>query len=151
MKRRWNMSLWLGVLILFFGLGSYVPLFSRFPLTRDFPWANILLLLVGGFFMARGLTRAFRQPDVYRGRILGTGLAVLCLVGCTLFVYGLFYLVRQIPPSPDAPKIGQKAPDFSLPDQNGKAVALSELISSGAQSGDAKPRGALLIFYRGHW
>src|SRR5262245_60395827 len=151
MQRRWNMSLWIGVLILFFGLGSYVPIFSRFPVTRDFPWANLLLLLTGGFFLARGLTRAFRQPDVYRGRILGTGLAVVCLAGCVLFIYGLFFLVRQIPSSPDAPKVGQKAPAFTLPDQNGKAVSLSELISSGTQGADAKPKAALLIFYRGYW
>ena len=36
----------------------------------------------------------------------------------------------------------EKAPNFSLPDQNGKPVALADLLS---------PNGAILIFYRGHW
>ncbi|PYL30538.1 MAG: hypothetical protein DMF45_02300, partial [Verrucomicrobia bacterium] len=41
-----------------------------------------------------------------------------------------------------APRVGEKAPQFSLPDQNGKQVALTDLLS---------PNGAVLIFYRGHW
>jgi peroxiredoxin len=61
-------------------------------------------------------------------------------------------VARQLPSSTAAPHIGQKAPDFTLPDQNGKPVALADLLASppeGATSGAAN--GALLIFYRGHW
>jgi hypothetical protein len=159
MKRRWNLSLWAGAFIMLFGLGSYVPIFSLFPVTRDFPWANLLLLLAGGILLGRGLMRAYRQPELYRGRIFGTFLSALCLAGTLFFGYGLFYLVRQIPAAPNAPRVGQKAPDFTLPDQNGKPVALAELLSSpiagagaiGAETTKPKPAGALLIFYRGHW
>jgi peroxiredoxin len=57
-----------------------------------------------------------------------------------------------LPSAAAAPRVGQKAPDFTLPDQNGKAVTLGELLTS-APSGapDGKANGALLIFYRGHW
>jgi peroxiredoxin len=40
------------------------------------------------------------------------------------------------------PRVGEKAPEFALPDQNRKQVALADLLSG---------KGALLIFYRGHW
>jgi peroxiredoxin Q/BCP len=37
--------------------------------------------------------------------------------------------------------IGQPAPDFKLPDQNGKAVTLSA----------ARGHKAVVVFYRGYW
>jgi len=40
-------------------------------------------------------------------------------------------------------KAEQKAPDFSLPDQAGSLVSLSELTGSDGYT--------LLVFYRGHW
>jgi len=36
----------------------------------------------------------------------------------------------------------QVAPDFALPDQHGKTVALPSLLATGP---------AVLVFYRGHW
>ena len=55
----------------------------------------------------------------------------------------------QLPPGPkNAPKIGQKAPDFTLPYSNGNPVKLSSLTSVPA---GAKPPWVLLIFYRGYW
>ena len=39
------------------------------------------------------------------------------------------------------PKVGQLAPDFTLRDQNGKAVALSA----------ARGAKVALVFYRGYW
>jgi peroxiredoxin len=42
-----------------------------------------------------------------------------------------------------APRVGQKAPEFTLPDQNEKPVALADLLS--------RSRAVVLIFYRGFW
>jgi hypothetical protein len=152
MKRRWNHSIWAGFLFVLAGLVTYVPLFALFPLTRDFPWVNLLLFAAGAFFLGAGLRRAYRQPDVYRGRFLGPSLALLSLAGISFFCYGLFYVVRQLPAAEGAPRVGQKAPEFTLPDQNGKAVTLAELLTSAtAETGGAPAKGALLIFYRGHW
>jgi hypothetical protein len=141
MKRSWNWSLWIGFVFAIAGLLSY-EFFAQFPATRDFPWANLLLFLLGGILLAVGLGRAFRQPELYRGKIFGPIVALLSLLVFSLFAYALFYVVRQMPASTGAPRVGQKAPDFSLPDQNGKPVALTDLISQ---------KGAVLIFYRGHW
>ncbi len=152
MKRHWNFSLWAGFLLVLAGLLSYVPVFALFPITRDFPWVNLLLFLAGGVVLIAGLRRAFRHPEIFRGKIFGPLLTVLSAAGISFFIYGIFILGRQMPPSAAAPHLGQKAPEFALPDQDGKPVSLADLLSSpppGTKS--AKSSGVLLIFYRGHW
>jgi hypothetical protein len=152
MKRRWNWSLWSGFILVLFGVLSYIPLFALFPITRDFPWVNLLLFCAGGVLLFAGLIRAFRKPDLYLGRVVGSILALLSLAGISLFAYGLLYQVRQLPPAAGAPHAGQKAPDFTLSDQNGKPVALADLLASTVPgSASTKANGVLLIFYRGHW
>jgi hypothetical protein len=141
MKRSWNWALWTGFAFVLAGLFSF-EFFVRFPITRDFPWANLLLFAAGGILLIAGLVRAFGRPKIYRGKIFGPILTVLSLVVFGLFCYGMFYVVRQMPASTGAPRVGQKAPSFTLPDQNGKPVALTDLISQ---------KAAVLIFYRGHW
>ena len=137
--------LWMGFLVVVAALFSY-EFFVRFPITRDFPWANLLLFAIGGILLVMGLFRAYGQPTNYRGRISGPILTLLSVLIFAAFAYPLFYIVRQMPASASAPRIGDKAPDFSLVDQNGQTVALhDELLSaSGA-------RAVLLIFYRGYW
>ena len=147
MKRRWNILLWLGFVVVLAGLLSYLPLFIRFPITRDFPWANLLLLAAGLLLLGAGLLRAFRCPQLYRGRIFGSFLALLAVAGTGTFCWGLIYHARQLPASAGAPRVGQRAPDFTLVDQDNNAVSLADLIKPQA----GKPGAALLIFYRGYW
>jgi hypothetical protein len=141
MKRKWNWPIWTGFVVAVGGLFSY-ELFARFPVTRDFPWANLLLFAIGAALLLFGLFRAFGRPQLYRGKIFGTILAVLASLLFAFFAYEIFYVLHQVPLSAQAPKVGQHAPSFSLPDQDGKQIALSDLLS---------PNGALLIFYRGYW
>ncbi len=57
----------------------------------------------------------------------------------------------QLPPLPqNTPKVGDKAPDFSLPDKDNKTVKLSELLAEPGPKGQ-KGSWVLLIFYRGYW
>ena len=140
-KRHWNWSLWLGLLCALAGFLTY-PLFVQYRITRDFPWANLLLFGVGGILLIVGLFRAFGRPQVYRGKIFGAIFSALALFGFAFFAYEIFYVLRQVPLSAQAPRVGEKAPAFILPDQNGKQIALTDLVS---------PNGAVLIFYRGHW
>ena len=140
-KRRWNLALWLGFLFVIAGLMTY-PIFAQYPITRDFPWANLLLFGVGGILLVVGLARAFGRPQVYRGKILGSIFTALALFAFAFFAYEIFYVLRQVPLSAQAPRVGEKAPEFTLPDQTGNQIALTNLLS---------PNGAVLIFYRGHW
>jgi hypothetical protein len=141
-KKSWNWSLWLGFLFVLAGFVSYI-FFAQFPITRDFPWANLLLFAAGGICLVLGLFRAFGRPQVYRGKIFGPILAILGILMFGFFSYVFFYELRQVPPSTGAPRVGQKAPDFTLPDQDGKDVALSDLVS--------RSKAVALIFYRGFW
>jgi hypothetical protein len=145
MKRNWNWSLWAGFLFALAGLVTYPFFFARYPITRDFPWANLLLFGAGAVLLLTGLVRAFGNAKRYRGKISGPILAVLSLLIFGFFAYQMFYLVRQVPPSSASPRVGQKAPEFTLPDQNGEPVALADLLSS------PKTTGVALIFYRGFW
>ncbi len=151
-KRHWNLSLWAGFLLVLAGAVGYVPLFSQLPITTDVPWASLLLFLIGAILLGTGLKRAFGQPELYRGKIGGSILSAISLAVMAMFAWGIFYQARQIPAAPGAPQVGQKAPDFTLPDPNGQPVTLAGLLASptaGAKS--AKANGVLLIFYRGHW
>ena len=142
MKRRWNWPIWVGFVVVVTGLFSY-GFFVRFPITRDFPWANLLLFGIGGAFLIVGLFRAFGRPQVYRGKIFGSIFAVIVVLVVGFFSYEIFYVLRQVPASAGAPRVGQKAPDFILLDQNEKPVGLGDFLSNS--------KGAVLIFYRGFW
>jgi len=142
MKRRWNWPIWVGFIFTVAGLFSY-GFFVRFPTTRDFPWANLLLFGIGAVLLIVGLFRAFGRPQVYRGKIFGAIFTAIAVLVVAFFSYASFYVVRQVPASRGAPHVGQKAPDFLLLDQNGKPVGLGDLLSGS--------RAVALIFYRGFW
>ena len=151
MKRSWNWSLWIGFFFVLAGFLSYT-FFARFPITRDFPWANFLLFGVGGIFLLVGLIRAFGKPQHYRGRIVGPILAALSVVVFGFFSYLIFYELRQLPASTRGPRVGERAPAFTLPDQDNNQVSLADLLSAPASSAStAKANAVLLIFYRGFW
>ena len=141
MKRKWNWPIWIGFIVAVGGLFSY-EFFAQFPITRDFPWANLLLFSIGATLLLVGLFRAFGRPQVYRGKISRSMFAAVSLFLFAFFAYEILYALRQLPLSAQTPRVGQKTPEFSLPDQNGKSVALADLLS---------PNGAILVFYRGHW
>jgi hypothetical protein len=142
-KRSWNLSLWFGFLFVLTGFLTYIPFFARFPITRDFPWANLVLFCVGAVLLLVGLARAFGKPRVYRGKIFGSILLALSALMIGFFCYVFFYQLRQLPPSTGAPRVGQKAPGFTLPGENGKPVTLADLLSGS--------KAVVLIFYRGFW
>lgn len=73
---------------------------------------------------------------------------VSCLF-CTLLLGGcvLTTVAQQLPLSVNAPKVGEKAPDFVLPSTNEQSVRLSNLL----KGLDGKGQWVLLVFYRGYW
>jgi len=153
MKRRWNFLLYLGFLLTLFAFLSYFLFFYRFPVTRDIPWANWLLFGIALIALGVGLARAFRQSDVYRGKVSGPILAALSLAVVGMFSYIVLFQSKELPASKQAPQLGQKAPDFTLPDANGKQVTLSRLWGTSvvAPATGRADQWVLLIFYRGYW
>src|SRR5688500_1532680 len=130
MKRHANWNLWLGFLLVLAGFLTFIPVFAQFPATRDFPWVTLLIFAAGLGLLALGLVRAYRDRDRYRGRVVGPILAVLSVLIVGLFVFGVFVAARDLPASAAAPRVGQRAPDFTLPDQDGKPVTLAQLIGA---------------------
>jgi len=159
MKRSWNPGLWFGFVLLLLGMVSYPLFFARFPVTRDFPWANFLIILLALVLIGIGVARAFGRPDQYRGEISGSILAVLALGLTMFFCYGVFVVTKQLPASHAAPHIGDLAPDFTLADSKGNPMTLSALIDSPFSGNGLSPAATasgptaatVLIFYRGYW
>jgi len=150
---RLNWPLWAGFLLSLFAFISYPFVFVWFPVTRDFPWANLLLFAVAASLVLLGIRRAFAhdRPNPKRSKGGGVILTTLSVAVFGFFVFMVFVLARQLPASTGHPQVGQKAPDFSLSDTNGKPVSLASLIATRDEKTQTTPKGVLLIFYRGYW
>ncbi|MCM3871443.1 MAG: peroxiredoxin family protein [Pyrinomonadaceae bacterium] len=149
--RRLNWPIWAGFLLSLIAFLSYFLVFVWFPVTRDFPWVNLLLFVLATALLLVGVRRAF-APDRSRpklSKIAGVILTSLGLAIFGLFVFATLINARRLPSSQSAPQISQKAPDFTLSDTNGKPISLSELLASPVKG--KVPRGVLLVFYRGYW
>lgn len=149
--KRLNWPLWLGFVLTIAAFFTYFTVFVWFPFTRDFPWANLLIFLIAALFLFVGVRRGFGsdRPHPVRSRIISSLVAGLGVAIFAFFAFAVFVAARWLPASKGAPQVGQRAPEFSLPDTSGRQVSLSELLTSPV---DGKvPKGVLLIFYRGYW
>lgn len=146
--RRFNWPLWTGFLLSVAAVFSYFAVFVWYPVTRDFPWANLLLFVVAGALLFMGVRRAF-AGERRLSKIVASIVTTLSVALIAFFLFGFFVAARWLPASKGAPQVGQKAPDFMLTDSSGKAVSLDELLSTPVNGTPTK--GVLLIFYRGYW
>lgn len=130
---------WLGPLIAAFGLISYFALFSRWPLLRDTAGLNLAIVALGLIVSIFGLARVWHRSTVARiGSILSTGLS---LTAASTLVWYVFVHSNRLPDDALALDVGDRIPDLSLPDSEGRAVAL----------GPRADEKVVLVFYRGHW
>jgi hypothetical protein len=136
MSRRINGSLWIGLLLSVVAFVSYFAVFARFPITRDMPWATLLLFAVALVLLFRGARQ--RTITSYLVTTLGVAIAVF-------FCFAVFVATKWLPASQHAPAIGQKVPDFTLFDTNHRAVTLSRMLAAPGA------KGVVLVFYRGFW
>ncbi|HWZ97554.1 MAG TPA: hypothetical protein VN025_07330 [Candidatus Dormibacteraeota bacterium] len=150
-QRRRNWHVWIGFLLCVIGVVSYFLLFLRFPITRDVPWANYLIMAAGLGFLISGLRRAYGQSQQFKGKIAGPILGVFSLAMIGFFCFLIFFASKQLPKSAGAPKVGQKAPEFTLVDANNKQVSLASLLATPLPNSSVPPKGVFLIFYRGYW
>jgi len=145
MQRRYNWAAWLG---LGFGVLGVVGYFAwvilaigpRVPTLRDTALVNLALVGLGLGCSLIAIRRAYGRAASHRGRVLAPLLGALNLGLAGLFVLMLFPF-STLPAAPEAPQVGEAAPDFILTDHAGNAFQLA------AQ----RPKNVLLVFYRGHW
>ncbi len=147
--RRINWALWGGFILSLFAFLSYYLIFVWFPVTRDFPWANFLLIALALVVLFFGFKRAF-APDRSRvSKVIASIIGTLGVLVCVMFVGVYFVFAKWIPAASGAPRVGQKAPEFTLSDSNNQQVSLNQLLTTPING--KPPKGVVLIFYRGYW
>lgn len=149
--RLWNWRLWAG-----FGcaVAALVIYLVSFLVTRAVIWPCLALLVIAVVLLISGMQRAFREPQVYRGRIGGLILSVLSVLLLVGFGFVAYQVHKAFPAARNAPNVGQRAPEFTLADSTGKNVALTDLLASPITDGSGSahaPKGVLVVFYRGYW
>jgi hypothetical protein len=151
-QRQRNVPLWLGTVLILLTVVSTVPQFYGLKFAPGIlPWLGLLLPAAAVFCFVVGVSRAFKQPQIYRGKTLGSILSFLAIMFFAGSVW-LYTHARDLPKSASAPKVGQKAPDFTLKDTTGQPVTLAQMLSIPIDSASGKaPKAVLLIFYRGYW
>lgn len=142
-----NWPLWSGFVLSPIAFLSYPFVFERWPATRDFPWVNLLLFGLAALLLFAGLRRAF-APGPRRWLRISAGLIVTMLSVAVFANFGMsvFVHARDLPQSVHAPQVGERAPDFTLPDERGAPVSLTALLSPSRVGGAPASKGVLLVF-----
>jgi hypothetical protein len=146
-------AVWLAFLLASGAILCNLLLFVRPPVQRAIPWLSAVLAVFAFSFLARGLQHLFSgKPRSYAGRrVLGSILSLVSLLFAGVAIFA-FFQARTLPRSAGAPRIGQKAPDFTLIDMTGQPVSLGQLFASPGNNAQSAPtKAVLLIFYRGYW
>lgn len=124
----------LSVVIAFGAVAAYA-LLLRVAIVRNHPEGYVVAFAVAtalaGLAVARA--RARRWPAW-----LALGLSGLLLVAGAWFNF----VAARVPGAPTALRVGERPPDFTLPDATGRPVSLADYRGK-------KP--VVLIFYRGYW
>jgi hypothetical protein len=127
-----------GALVAWLAMVSYFLVVPRWPDLRDSGVPSVVLAVAGVVLGAAGTRRSFR---IGRQRALSCLLLVIgCLPAVFLALY-VFVLSYRLPGPEGVLAVGERAPGFALPDQEGRERTLAEL--SGRQ--------VVLVFFRGHW
>jgi peroxiredoxin len=142
-----NWPLWSGFVLSPIAFLSYPLVFERWPITRDVPWANLLLFGLTALLLVLGLRRAVASGERRWLRIATAVVATTVSVAILAnFVMNVFVHARHLPASARAPRVGDRAPDFTLPDESGAPLSLAGLLSSSPVPGASGLKGVLLVF-----
>src|SRR5919106_6030746 len=109
--RRINWPLWVGFLLTLAAFITYFSVFVWYPVTRDFPWANLLIFAIAAVLLVMGLRRGFAsdRPHPTRSKIVTSIVSVLSLAVFAFFVFAIFISGRSLPASTRAPQVGERA------------------------------------------
>ena len=122
----------LSILVSLGAIAGYVA-FLRVPTVRNHPELYLVAFALATLIAAAASWRAARWPNV----------VALALSAVLLVLGGYFnFVLARVPATATALKIGEPAPDFTLPDATGASVSLASFR-------DRTP--VVLVFYRGYW
>jgi hypothetical protein len=147
----WNWRPYAGLGLSLVAFVGYVVLVNE---TRAVFWPALLLFVAAAVLLFSGLKRRSREPELYRGKIASYVFTIVSLLILGLFGFVAYQVSRAFPEAKNAPRIGQRAPEFSLVDANGQNFTLAQLLSGSiTNSGGAAraAKGVLVVFYRGYW
>jgi hypothetical protein len=147
----WNWRLWAGFGLSIGALVGYGFLVNE---TRAVFWPALLLFVLAGLLLVSGFKRRSREPELYRGKIAGPVLTTFSVVMFGLFGFVVYQVLRVFPDAKNAPRIGHRAPDFSLVDAKDKNFSLTESLSAPITDSAGAvhaTKGVLVVFYRGYW
>src|SRR5918912_1537962 len=107
--RRFNWPLWVGFLLTLAAFFTYFAVFVWFPVTRDFPWANLVIFVIAGLLLVMGVRRGFAsdRPHPTRSKVVTSIVGLLSLLVIVFFVFTIFIAARWLPASTGAPQVGQ--------------------------------------------
>jgi len=147
--KRINWQIWTGFVLSLVAAFSYPFLFVTWAITREFPWANLVLFAIAFVLLFFGLRSAFKSDKRIVSKIFSSLAAAFGVVLLAALLFMIFVMGSWLPASTGAPQVGQKAPEFALTDPNNRPVTLAQLLTEPVNN--KPPRGVLLIFYRGYW
>jgi cytochrome oxidase Cu insertion factor (SCO1/SenC/PrrC family) len=121
----------LSIVVALGAVAAYVLLF-HVTVVRNHPEGYVVAFAVAVVLAGLALRRS-RRWYVWPALVLSVGLLVL----------GAWtYVAARIPATPTALRVGERPPDFTLPDASGRPVSLADYRGK-------KP--VVLVFYRGYW
>src|SRR4030095_13840009 len=95
-KRRFPRSLWFGLLLVLAAPVLFMLFFIRFPVTRDVPWATLLMFGLGIGLLAHAVIKAYREDAAYRGKVVAAIALVFGLVVGGFFSYATLIGARHL-------------------------------------------------------
>src|SRR3954453_18155508 len=143
--RRGNRALWIALLLAIAAVACNVGFFINAPGQRLLPWLSLVLAVSAVDGVVIGFRRLGAQSSGRKALQVAVGVLSLLLVAFTGFA---FVKARELPATAEAPQVGQRVPDFTLQDAEGRPVSLSQLFAA-ADAGGTPPKAVLLVFYRG--
>src|SRR5437868_4832555 len=125
--RQRNWMPWIGLLLAVAAMLSNAGFFLGLPGPKLIAWLGVALAIAALVCAVIGVMRAFRQPQVYGGKVSSSILGLVSLLICGVVAFGSIHS-RDLPAATAAPQVGQKVPDFTLVDTSGNKVSLNELM-----------------------
>jgi cell division protein FtsX len=105
--RSLNWQIWAGFLLSLIAALSYPLVFVRWPLTRESPWASLILFAIALVLLFFGLRRAFKPDKRIVSKIFSSFAAAfgVFLLAALLFMFSV--MGSWLPGSVGAPQVGQ--------------------------------------------